>query len=137
MCIINPSSAGSVPLISVGAPGMIGSITAMNINGLAMGIDVLRSGACNSALPGFNSMLLTRYVIETTSTTPEAVQLIANSRRGATWLYPLCDADGSFSLYCIVLYCHCIVLLLYVCFVCVLFGLVYVFTYSALHYSDR
>lgn len=50
--------------MSVGAPGFIGAMTSMNTYGVAMGVDMLPSAACNVMRIGVNSLLLVRTAME-------------------------------------------------------------------------
>jgi hypothetical protein len=93
MIIYNPTD-GRIPLISATAPGLVGSISAMNAQGFAMGVDIVRSVMSNATAPGLNSILLIRHIVDNAANTRRAIQLVADSRRGLTWLYPMCDASG-------------------------------------------
>lgn len=90
---------GRIPLISTAAPGFVGSVTAMNAAGVAMGVDVLRSGDTRPASPGINSVLLVRHTAHQATSTEMAIDVVVNSARGVSWLYPICDISGD----CVVL----------------------------------
>lgn len=92
--IIFSPTDGRNALAAAAAPGMTGSITAMNQYGVAMGVDTLRSAAGNPARPGLNSLLLVRHVADYAQNTSQALQVIAAAKRGCPWLYPLCDGAG-------------------------------------------
>jgi len=93
LTIYNPQPPGveadTLPLVSMNAPGMVGSIAAMNVNGVAAGVDVIRGANSNPDQLGINSLLLVRDAIENGSTADEAADHIVNATRGVTWLYPL------------------------------------------------
>mmetsp|Transcript_1046 Transcript_1046/g.1706 ORF Transcript_1046/g.1706 Transcript_1046/m.1706 type:complete len:656 (-) Transcript_1046:223-2190(-) len=80
--------------VSSGAPGFIGRVTVLNQAGVAMGVDMLRAAPTTPETPGMNSILLLRQVADQAGNTSHAVELIAETQRGTTWLYPLCDAQG-------------------------------------------
>ncbi|MBN1858895.1 hypothetical protein JW848_06790, partial [Candidatus Bipolaricaulota bacterium] len=83
-----------IPFVNVAAPGMIGSIAAMNIHGVAAGVDVAVGGNCNAARPGMNSLLLVRDAVECGSTAETAVQRIVTAQRGVTWNYIIAAAGN-------------------------------------------
>jgi hypothetical protein len=91
---------GGLPFVSMTAPGIIGSIAAMNIHGVGVGVDMAPSGNCNPGRAGFNSLLLARSSVENGPTCDEAVDIMAQSRRGVSWNYIL--ADGTSQKACIV-----------------------------------
>lgn len=101
MIIYNPTASDSVlPLISLTAPGMVGSIAAMNINGVAAGVDVSRSGNCTPERIGINSITLLRYTIQNAGNVDNAVAIMQNTTRGVSWDYII--ADGTNNKACIV-----------------------------------
>ncbi len=91
---------GGLPFVSMTAPGIIGSIAGMNIHGVGVGVDMAPSGNCNPGRAGFNSLLLARSSIENGCSCDEAVDIMANSRRGVSWNYIL--ADGTNQKACVV-----------------------------------
>jgi hypothetical protein len=103
LIIYNPESTQekpAFPVVSQTAPGFIGSIAAMNINGVAIGVDMLPGSHCNPDRPGLNSLLLNRYCIQTCPTIYDAIQKIIDAPRGVSWLYPI--ADGQSGRSCII-----------------------------------
>jgi len=82
------------PIISVTAPGMIGSITAMNANGLALGVDMVPAGNLNAKQPGLNSLLLVRHTAHYGSTFEQALRVMLHAPRGVPWLYSIADAQS-------------------------------------------
>lgn len=96
LTITNPlpkKKNGRLPTVSMNAPGMVGSIAAMNLNGVAAGVDVTRGANSDSKRPGLNSLLLVRHAIENGHSIELAVEQIIKAQRGVTWLYPIA-ADG-------------------------------------------
>jgi hypothetical protein len=79
---------------SQSAPGFIGSITALNSAGVAMGVDMLPSTSCDPGRPGLNSLLLVRDCAHRCGSAAEAVNRIREAQRGVSWLYPVADATG-------------------------------------------
>lgn len=94
LVIYKPDNPGRLPMVSQTAPGMIGSVTGVNVQGVSAGVDVLPSAACNAWRPGFNSLLLVRHCIHMANSAEEAVEVIANAQRGVAWLYPVADSTG-------------------------------------------
>ena len=80
--------------VSQAAPGFVGSMTAMNARGVAMGVNMLPSSLCDPARPGLNSLLLTRDCIQYCASADEVVSRIRETRRGVSWLYPVADSAG-------------------------------------------
>ncbi|MCP5107526.1 MAG: hypothetical protein GY950_29330 [bacterium] len=100
MIIYKPDAEGALPIISVTAPGMVGSIAALNSSGVAVGVDISPSGWCNSKEPGFNSLLLSRQCIQYGADISKARDEIKKAKRGVSWIYIL--ADGVNDRACIV-----------------------------------
>jgi hypothetical protein len=98
LIIQNPDN--KQPFVSVTAPGMIGSVTAMNVHGIGVGVNVAPSGNCNPKSVGLNSLLLARHSIERARTCQSGVDFIVNAWRGMPWLYVL--ADGTHQQSCVV-----------------------------------
>ncbi len=90
----------AIPFVSQTAPGFVGAIAAMNLNGLAIGVDVNMNSLCNPDRPGLNSLALNRHVIQSSSTIEDAVRQITDTPRGVSWFYPL--ADGQSGRACVV-----------------------------------
>jgi hypothetical protein len=97
--IIRLPSQG-MPTVSVASPGMVGSITAINLNGVGGGVDMAPSGACDPSRPGINSLLLVRHSIEHGATCEDAVAAMEAVHRGVAWGYIL--ADGRTGKACVV-----------------------------------
>ena len=57
-------------------------------------MDTLRSAAGTPAHVGMNSVLLVRHAAHLAVDTAHAVQVMANTSRGVTWLYSVCDMGG-------------------------------------------
>jgi hypothetical protein len=89
-----------LPFVCVTAPGFIGSIAAMNINGVAAGVDMAPSANCDTEKIGLNSLLMTRYCIQYGSTANEAVSYIRKAPRSVSWIYII--ADGNADKACII-----------------------------------
>jgi hypothetical protein len=80
--------------VSQTAPGIIGSMTAMNTQGVAMGVNMLPASLCDPERPGFNSLLLTRDCIQQCASADQCLEHVSEARRGVPWLYPVADAAG-------------------------------------------
>jgi hypothetical protein len=97
MIVQNPDNTGNntrIPFVSVTAPGLIGCISGMNLKGVAIGVEILPSVACDPEHPGFNSLLLNRYSIETGDTAESAKNVIVKAKRGVPWIYIISDGTN-------------------------------------------
>lgn len=95
-CLIvqRPDDAGGkarFPFVSLTAPGMMGCVSGMNTMGVAIGLELLPAVAADPDHPGFNSLLLNRYSIETGATAEHAKDAIVQARRGVPWIYVISD----------------------------------------------
>jgi hypothetical protein len=98
-CLIvhNPAAWNGKPrhaFVSQTAPGIIGSMTALNSVGTAIGVDMVPSPFCDPDRPGFNSLTLARDCMQYCASSDEVVERIAGARRGVAWIYPTADAGG-------------------------------------------
>jgi len=96
MTIYNPLprvDEGPLPIVAMTAPGFVGSVAAMNIRGVAAGVDVVHGGNNDPDHLGINSLLFVRHAIENGPTIEAAVERALEAPRGVTWLYPMA-ADG-------------------------------------------
>lgn len=89
-----------LPFVSVTAPGMIGSISGMNINGVGVGVDMSPAANCDPKNVGINSILLTRLCVQFAQDANHAVEIIKGTQRGVSWNYIV--ADGKNDKACIV-----------------------------------
>jgi hypothetical protein len=80
--------------VSQTAPGILGSMAAMNEDGVAIGVDMCPSMLCDPKAPGFNTLGLNRDVVQYSADAKSAVDRIVATKRGVSWLYPLADASG-------------------------------------------
>jgi hypothetical protein len=76
------------------APGIIGSVAAMNDLGVGIGIEMCPSSYCDAERPGFNSLGLNRDVVQYSADALEAVERVAKTQRGVSWIYSIADAAG-------------------------------------------
>ena len=98
MIIYRPDSAGTTArhgIVSQTAPGFVGSLTALNSKGVAIGVNMTPSHLCNAGRPGFNGLMLARHCMELADSAPAAAQLIVDAQRGVAWIYPVADAKGN------------------------------------------
>lgn len=79
------------PYVSITAPGIVGSISAMNIQGVAAGLNMSPAANCDPEHIGINSLLLLRECILRGGSGYEAAQVIQKARRGVTWNYIISD----------------------------------------------
>ena len=96
MVIYNPHTTGgiSVPFVSVTAPGMVGSISAMNTEGVAMGVNMSPGVNCDPSNIGVNSLLMVRLCTQHSRNADEAVDFIARSPKGVSWNYVIADGKS-------------------------------------------
>jgi hypothetical protein len=76
------------------APGIIGSIAAMNDLGVGIGIEMCPSSYCDAERPGFNSLGLNRDVVQYCENADQAVERVMRTQRGVSWIYSIADAEG-------------------------------------------
>lgn len=79
------------PYVSITAPGIVGSISAMNIQGVAAGLNMSPAANCDPEHIGINSLLLLRECILRGGSGYEAAQVIQKAKRGVTWNYIISD----------------------------------------------
>ena len=94
MAVYNPSKSGRenvYPFVSVTAPGMVGSISAMNSIGVGIGVNMSPGCNCDPRNPGVNSLLLTRLCVQNGGSAEEMVDIIENTPRGVSWNYIISD----------------------------------------------
>lgn len=82
------------PYVSVTAPGIVGSISAMNASGTAVSINMSPAANCDPKRLGMNSLLLARECIMRGGSAREAVRVIRDTERGVTWNYALSDGEN-------------------------------------------
>ncbi len=88
------------PYVSVTAPGMAGSISAMNSNGVAIGVNMSPGANSNPGAVGLNSLLLARDAVLYGGDIRAAADVIVNADRGVAWNYAL--SDGTLDMACTV-----------------------------------
>lgn len=100
--IYNPAGAEAdggwgraVPFVNISAPGMVGSIAAMNMEGVAFGVNMSPGANCNPANIGVNSLLMTRMCVQYCRSAEEAASLMIRLPRGVSWLYVIADGKNS------------------------------------------
>jgi len=87
-----PAGEGTLyPYLSVTAPGMAGSISAMNGNGVAVGVNMSPGANSTPAAVGLNSLLLARDSVLYGGSAKDAADVITNAQRGVAWNYILSD----------------------------------------------
>ncbi|HLP45363.1 MAG TPA: hypothetical protein VK469_05430 [Candidatus Kapabacteria bacterium] len=95
LIIYNPDSTfngkKALPSVVQSAPGMVGAITVMNSNGVAMGVDMAPSHACDPDNPGLDSLLMTRHSVQYGPNADETAARVKEASRGVSWLYPFAD----------------------------------------------
>jgi hypothetical protein len=100
MIIYNPVTTSEIPHISMTAPGMIGSIAAINLYGIGVGVDMSPSGNCTPNDVGLNSLPMLRYVIQQAKSAQNATEIMQDTPRGVSWDYII--SDGTNDKACIV-----------------------------------
>lgn len=79
------------PFVNITAPGLAGSPSAMNIRGVAGGVNMSPAANCDVDNIGFNSLLLLRESIMRAGSALSASGVIQNAKRGVSWNYALSD----------------------------------------------
>lgn len=88
------ASGAPIPLVAATGPAFVGVFTALNARGFAMGVDTLRTCQGDPKAVGLNSVLLVRLAGHASPDSETATQFVASARRGASYLYPMSDANG-------------------------------------------
>lgn len=97
MLICNPvmnTGKEVLPFVSVTAPGMIGSISAMNLNGLGIGVDMSPAANCDPSHVGVNSLLMARQCIQYGKTAEHIIKIMSDTQRGVSWNYIISDGKN-------------------------------------------
>jgi hypothetical protein len=81
--------------VSTSAAGFVGVTAAMNSKGIGIGMDMCPSVDCTPGDYGMGCLLTARYVIQRANELSEAVNIIQNSKRGVSWIYPIGDGRTS------------------------------------------
>ncbi len=84
----------ALPVASVTAPGIVGSVAALNSEGVALGVDVVPGQNSNYHRPGLNSLMLVRYCADHAHSLADAGALMAAAQRGVSWLYVVADGKN-------------------------------------------
>jgi hypothetical protein len=97
-CLIiqKPEPLEGVPrhtFVSQTAPGIVGSVVAMNEEGLGIGIEMLPTAYCDPDRPGFNALGLNRDVAEYAADAAGGVDHVGNTQRGVSWIYAIADKE--------------------------------------------
>jgi len=88
------SGRKAMPFLNIAAPGMVGSIAAMNVDGTAFGVNMSPGANCDPANIGINSLLMTRLCVQYGKSAEDAAKLMAELPRGVSWLYIIADGAG-------------------------------------------
>lgn len=94
MIIYNPvdkTGRKVFPFISVTAPGMVGSISAMNINGAGIGVDMSPAANCDPGQVGTNSLLMSHMCAQYGDSAEHMVEIMKGIKRGVSWNYIISD----------------------------------------------
>ncbi len=97
MVVYRPDSGGEhAPFgyVSQTAPGIIGSVAAVNSRGVAIGLNMTASRLCDPKQAGFSGLLLNRYCMEYAESAVAAKDMVIEAPRSVAWLYPIADASG-------------------------------------------
>ncbi|MCX7773735.1 MAG: carcinine hydrolase/isopenicillin-N N-acyltransferase family protein, partial [Clostridia bacterium] len=97
---VESESKTCFPFVSVSAPGLVGSISAMNSQGVAMGVDMSPAACCDPTHIGVNSLLLTRACIQYGQNADQIIEKMRQTHRGVPWNYVL--ADGTRDKACVI-----------------------------------
>lgn len=103
LVIYNPeglSGRKAIPFAGITAPGMAGTIAAVNKAGVGLGVDMVPAANCSPERIGTNSLLLARLCVQYGKSAEDAVNIIKETPRGVSWLYII--ADGTSDRSCVV-----------------------------------
>lgn len=78
-------------LLSLNAPGMVGSVVALNEHAQIMGTDMVNGRNCRWYKLGVNSLMMVRWAMEGSRSWQDTVRRVAHTPRAVTWLYPFAD----------------------------------------------
>ncbi len=82
------------PFVNLAAPGMIGSVAAMNLQGAAFGVNMSPGANCDPDNIGINSLLMTRICAQYSTSATDAASLLTRLPKGVSWLYIIADGSG-------------------------------------------
>lgn len=91
---VNKTGKSVFPFVSITAPGMLGSISAMNIHGVGIGVDMSPAANCDPSNIGVNSLLLARKCIQYGANAEQIVQIMRDTQRGVSWNYIISDGTN-------------------------------------------
>lgn len=98
LMIYNPDSSyrgiEALPTVVQSVPGMVGSMAGMNKNGVAMGVDIVSSAACDPDDPGICPLFLVRHAAQYSENADALIKHVKEAKRGVSWIYPFADAAG-------------------------------------------
>ncbi len=83
-----------IPFVNISAPGMVGSIAAMNMEGVALGVNMSPGANCDPGDIGVNSLLMTRMCVQYSDSAESAADLMVKLPRGVSWLYIIADGKS-------------------------------------------
>ncbi|MFH1729366.1 MAG: hypothetical protein ABIA04_13235 [Pseudomonadota bacterium] len=86
-----------LPILSLTAPGLVGSVIAMNIKNVAIAVNMVPGNSSNPDRPGMNSSILARHIPHVSNTSLEAAENIRKTQRGVSWLYIVGDGKDQTS----------------------------------------
>ncbi len=84
----------AIPFVNIAAPGMIGSVAAMNLQGVALGVNMSPGANCDPDNIGVNSLLMTRLCAQYSTSAGDAASIMAQLPKGVSWLYIIADGTG-------------------------------------------
>jgi len=94
LVVYNPTDTDegpSRPFVSMTAPGVVGTIAALNDRKIVAGVHIALAANGDPDRPGFNSLCLVRHAIQHATSAEQAVERIIDAQRGTPWLYVVSD----------------------------------------------
>jgi hypothetical protein len=79
---------------AVSLPGLLGALTGLNIHGVSLGVNMVRSAAVDTQRLGMGCILTTRHLLEKAENTKKAEHLLRQTHHGCPWLFYGADASG-------------------------------------------
>jgi len=95
-CLVIYNPVDGKAFVSQTAPGIVGSMAAMNRDGVAVGVNAHLSALSDPQMTGLNSLLLVRDVAAHATSAAQAAKRIQDTQRGLTWFYPVADEKNAF-----------------------------------------
>lgn len=92
---VAPAEYPAIPFVNITAPGIVGSIAAMNMEGVALGVNMSPGANSDPGNIGVNSLLMTRICAQYGGSAKEAAEIMTALPKGVSWLYIIADGKNA------------------------------------------